>query len=114
MYLAKLRDDNGRQIGLRLSVRKLQASARFDCVLENKYAVVKQSVHVSVIDSNNETGSGKSLFICMFIQICALHGEGKYAINSVAVIFSVGSHFVDLAHVFARHCTRPQKSTLPR
>ena len=66
MYLAKLRDDNGRQIGLRLSVRKLQASARFDCVLENKYAVVKQSVHVSVTDSNNETGSGKSLF--MFIS----------------------------------------------
>ncbi|CAB3982448.1 sushi, von Willebrand factor type A, EGF and pentraxin domain-containing 1-like [Paramuricea clavata] len=60
IYQKKLRDANGMQTGLRLSVRDLQASASFECVLESKYAVVKKAVHVSVIDSNG-VGSGTGL-----------------------------------------------------
>ena len=62
-YQKKLRDANGKQIGLRLSVRDLQASATFECVLENTYAVVKKAVHVTVIDSNGVAGSGGGMHV---------------------------------------------------
>lgn len=62
IYQKKLRDANGIQIGLRLSVRDLQSSASFECVLESKYAVVKKAVHVSVIDSNG-VGSGAGMLL---------------------------------------------------
>lgn len=44
-------DDRKRVIGVQLTVRDLQASANYKCVLETMYGMAEKAVHVAVVDS---------------------------------------------------------------